>query len=66
MGRWGAANPFHLVWHDSHVARRHLVGYDRPEHRLRDWGPAVTVDDLLRLFAEAGITVTCPDGRPGR
>lgn len=45
--------PFTLVWHDSAVARAHLVdGYDR-----RRLGPAVTLDTLLDLFAEHDVTV---------
>ncbi|GAA1038221.1 hypothetical protein GCM10009557_53620 [Virgisporangium ochraceum] len=47
-------DPFTLVWHDSAVARAHLVdGYDR-----RRLGPAVTLDALLGLFAEHGVTVS--------
>lgn len=46
-GGWGATVPFRLVWHDSMVARAHLVaGYDR-----RRWLPAITLDDLLQLLA---------------
>lgn len=52
-GRWGATAPFTLVWHDSAVARQHLVaGYDR--HR---WRPAVTFDDLLDLLAGQHVRV---------
>ncbi|MGJ6960938.1 barstar family protein [Streptosporangium sp. G11] len=55
---WGAASPFRLVWHHSDVARRHLApGYDRPDHRLRDWGPSVELDDLLEIFSEHDIEV---------
>ncbi|MEN3537649.1 barstar family protein [Microbispora sp. ZYX-F-249] len=57
-GGWGAARPFRLVWHHAEVARDHLVpGYDRPPYDLRSWGPAVTMDDLLGMFARAGVTV---------
>ncbi|MFI0405828.1 barstar family protein [Actinomadura sp. 3N508] len=52
-GGWGADSPFRLVWHDSAVARRHLVaGYDR--HRK---APAVAFDVLLELLAEHEIDV---------
>ncbi|MFI0799183.1 Barstar (barnase inhibitor) [Amycolatopsis lurida] len=52
-GGFGALPPFRLVWHDSAVARAHLVaGYDR--HRLR---PATTLEDLLTILAEHGIEV---------
>jgi hypothetical protein len=43
-GRWGAAPPFRLVWHDSAVARRHLAA-------------GTTSDDVLSWLAEAGIDV---------
>ncbi|GAA0843593.1 barstar family protein [Streptosporangium amethystogenes subsp. fukuiense] len=57
-GGWGATSPFRLVWHHSDVARRHLAaGYDRPAHRLRDWGPSIGLDDLLRIFSEHDIEV---------
>ncbi|MEU7693306.1 barstar family protein [Microbispora hainanensis] len=57
-GGWGAKSPFRLVWHHAEVARRHLVpGYDRPEYDLRSWGPAVTLDELLGMFAEVDVTV---------
>ncbi|GAA2586134.1 hypothetical protein GCM10010435_75370 [Winogradskya consettensis] len=52
-GRWGAQPPFRLRWHDSAVAREHLVaGYDR--HRS---SPTVTLDYLLETFAEHGVDV---------
>jgi hypothetical protein len=52
-GGWGAAPAFQLVWHDSEVARTHLVpGYDR-----RWWTPAVTMDDLLGYLADSGVDV---------
>lgn len=55
---WGAATPFRLIWHHSEVARQHLApGYDRPDHRLRDWNPTIELDDLLQLFAEHNIEV---------
>ncbi|GAA2467923.1 barstar family protein [Winogradskya humida] len=52
-GGWGARPPFRLRWHDSAVAREHLVaGYDRHRH-----GPAVTLGYLLGMFAEHGVDV---------
>jgi RNAse (barnase) inhibitor barstar len=52
-GGFGAQTPFRLVWHDSAVAREHLIeGYDR--RRLR---PATTLDDLLNMFTEHRIEV---------
>ncbi|GAB3141686.1 hypothetical protein [Microbispora hainanensis] len=37
---------------------RHLVpGYDRPAYALRSWRPAVTLDELLGMFAEVDVTV---------
>jgi hypothetical protein len=45
--------PFRLVWHDSAVARAHLVpGYDR-----RRWAPAITLDEVVGWLAEAGVEV---------
>lgn len=52
-GRFGARPPFRLVWHDSAVAREHLVpGYD---HRLLL--PAVTLEYLLDMLTEHHIEV---------
>ncbi|WP_233599017.1 barstar family protein [Amycolatopsis sp. WAC 01375] len=52
-GRFGAQAPFRLVWHDSAVAREHLVGgYDR-----RRLAPAITLEDLLDLLAEHRIGI---------
>ncbi|MFF5258564.1 barstar family protein [Actinomadura viridis] len=52
-GKWGVRTPFRLVWHDSAVAREHLLdGYDRHRH-----GPAVTLDYLLGMFTEHGVEV---------
>jgi len=52
-GNCGAQIPFHLIWHDSAVAREHLVaGYDR--HR---YAPTITLDDLLQIFAEYNVEV---------
>jgi hypothetical protein len=52
-GRWGAQKPFRLVWHDSAVAREHLVpGYDR--HRL---SPAITLDYLLDMLTEHQVEI---------
>lgn len=51
--RWGARTPFRLVWHDSAVAREHLVpGYDR--HRYE---PAVTLDHLRQMLTAHGVEV---------
>jgi hypothetical protein len=51
--RFGALSPFRLVWHDSAVAREHLVvGYDRC--RL---GPATTLEYLLSMLAEHRIEI---------
>ncbi|WP_433153468.1 barstar family protein [Actinomadura nitritigenes] len=52
-GKWGAATPFRLVWHDSAVARRHLIaGHDRHRH-----APTVTLDTLLEMLTAHGIDV---------
>ncbi|NKZ09097.1 hypothetical protein HGB48_35950 [Actinomadura latina] len=52
-GGFGARAPFRLIWHDSAVAREHLVaGYDR--HRL---GPAITLDYLLGMLAEHHVEI---------
>lgn len=52
-GKWGAAAPFRLVWHDSAVARRHLIaGHDHHRH-----APAVTLDTLLEMLTAHGIDV---------
>ncbi|MGW5416920.1 barstar family protein [Actinomadura geliboluensis] len=52
-GGFGAQAPFRLVWHDSAVARKHLVeGYDR--HRL---GPAITLGYLLGMLAEHHVEI---------
>jgi hypothetical protein len=57
-GRWGATPPFHLHWHQSDVARRHLIpGYDRPSYDIRLWHPSVTLPDILDILTDAGITV---------
>ncbi|HEX5597345.1 MAG TPA: barstar family protein [Micromonosporaceae bacterium] len=53
LGRWGAMPPFRLVWHNSNIAKHHLVpGYDR--HR---WSAAVTLDYLLNMMEESGVDV---------
>ncbi|MCO1575107.1 barstar family protein [Crossiella sp. SN42] len=50
---YGARTPFRLVWRDSAVARAHLVaGYDR-----RRRSPAITLEDVLELFAEHHVDV---------
>ncbi len=52
-GGFGARTPFRLVWHDSAVARAHLVaGYDG-----RRLAPATTLDDLLAIFAAHQVEV---------
>jgi hypothetical protein len=52
-GGFGARTPFRLVWHDSNVAREHLVtGYDR--YRL---GPATTLEYLLAMLAEHHVDI---------
>ncbi|QKW40104.1 barstar family protein [Actinomadura sp. NAK00032] len=52
-GTWGAAAPFRLVWHNSAVARQHLVPrYGRHRH-----APAVTLDTLLEMLTAHGIEV---------
>jgi hypothetical protein len=53
FGGFGATTPFRVVWHDSSVARSHLVaGYDH--RRLR---AAVTLDYLLDLLARRRVEV---------
>jgi barstar (barnase inhibitor) len=56
-GGFGAQAPFRLVWHDSAVAREHLVaGYDR-----RELAPATTLEDLLAMLAEDRVEIDlCP------
>ncbi|UBU19107.1 barstar family protein [Nonomuraea gerenzanensis] len=57
-GRWGAEPPFRIVWHDSDVARRHLVpGFDRPPYDLRCWGAATTMEELLGTLADSRVEV---------
>ncbi|MFD6752144.1 barstar family protein [Micromonospora gifhornensis] len=52
-GGFGARTPFRLVWHDSAVARTHLVaGYDG-----RRLAPATTLDDLLDILAAQQVDV---------
>ncbi|WP_328459752.1 barstar family protein [Actinoplanes sp. NBC_00393] len=52
-GGWGLSPGFRLVWHDSAVARKHLVpGYDR-----RWWAPSLTMEQLLELLAADGADV---------
>ncbi|HEX6685963.1 MAG TPA: barstar family protein [Candidatus Limnocylindrales bacterium] len=51
--RFGARTPFRLVWHDSAVAREHLVaGYDR-----RRLAPAVTLEYLLDMLTQHHVEV---------
>lgn len=50
-GDGGATPGFRMVWHNSEVARTHLVsGYDRMA-----WLPAVTFDTLVRFLGEEGV-----------
>jgi RNAse (barnase) inhibitor barstar len=52
-GGLGAAAPSRLVWHDSAVAREHLVdGYDR-----RRLGPAVSFNYLMDLLTTYGMEI---------
>jgi RNAse (barnase) inhibitor barstar len=52
-GRFGARTPFRLVWHNSVVAREHMVdGYDR--HRL---GTAVSLHYLVDLLAAEQVEI---------
>ncbi|QKG23474.1 hypothetical protein ACTIVE_5117 [Actinomadura verrucosospora] len=52
-GNWGAEAPFLLVWHDSAVARRHLVaGYDHHRH-----APTVPLETLLEMLTAHGTEV---------
>ncbi|HEX6356109.1 barstar family protein [Actinophytocola sp.] len=52
-GDFGAQAPFRLVWHDSAVAREHLV----PGHDRRRLKPAVTLEYLLDMLTEHGIEI---------
>ncbi|GIE90060.1 hypothetical protein [Actinoplanes regularis] len=50
-GDGGATPGFRMIWHESEVARTHLVpGFDR-----KSWLPAVTFDDLVRYLGEDGV-----------
>lgn len=50
-GDGGASPGFRMIWHNSEVARTHLVsGYDR-----QSWLPAVTFDDLVRYLTDDGV-----------
>ncbi|PZG04586.1 hypothetical protein C1I95_33155 [Micromonospora craterilacus] len=52
-GRFGARTPFRLVWHDSAVAREHLVaGYDR-----RRLSPAITLAYLLEMLTAHEVEI---------
>ncbi|WP_422742731.1 barstar family protein [Micromonospora sp. WMMD754] len=52
-GGFGARAPFRLVWHDSAVARAHLVAaYDR-----RRLGPAVTMEYLLDMLTAHKVEI---------
>ena len=52
-GGFGARTPFRLVWHNSAIAREHLVaGYDR----LR-LAPAVTLEYVLNMLTEHRVDV---------
>ncbi|MEV7345559.1 barstar family protein [Streptomyces sp. NPDC093544] len=50
-GRWGAATPFTLVWHDADVARTCLGVTPHTGHR------PVTFEELLVFLAERHIDV---------
>jgi RNAse (barnase) inhibitor barstar len=53
FGGFGVHPPFRLAWHDSAVAREHLVdGYDQ-----RRMEPAVTFDYLVDLLTSNGVEV---------
>ncbi|GIE85725.1 barstar family protein [Actinoplanes regularis] len=52
-GGFGAQTPFRLVWHDSAVAREHLVdGYDR-----RRLAPAASLNFLLDLMTKRRVEI---------
>ncbi|GIE78502.1 hypothetical protein Aph02nite_44520 [Actinoplanes philippinensis] len=52
-GDGGATPGFRLIWHDSSVARAHLVpGYDR-----FTWRAALTFDYLVQFLIEEGVKV---------
>lgn len=52
-GDGGATPGFRLIWHDSEVARAHLVaGYDR-----KSWQEAVTFDELVAVLGRDGVRV---------
>ncbi|WP_151482668.1 barstar family protein [Streptomyces albicerus] len=50
-GRWGAARPFTLVWHDAEVARTCLGLVPRTDRR--PW----TFEELLEVLVDKGIDV---------
>ncbi|WP_411149749.1 barstar family protein [Streptomyces sp. A30] len=50
-GRWGAAPPFTLVWHDAHIARACLGVTPLPDDR------PPTFDELLAFLTERGVEV---------
>jgi RNAse (barnase) inhibitor barstar len=52
-GRFGAATPFTLHWHDAATARAHLNGAVNP--RTRTAGPSMA--DLLEIFKDANVDV---------
>jgi RNAse (barnase) inhibitor barstar len=52
-GGFGARAPFRLAWHDSAIARQHLVvGYDR-----RRLCPAITMDHLLDMLTAGNVEI---------
>jgi hypothetical protein len=52
-GGFGAQAPFRLVWHNSAVAREHLVvGYDQ-----RQLGPATTLEYLLDMLTAHHVEI---------
>lgn len=52
-GGFGAQAPFRLAWHDSAIARQHLVvGYDR-----RRLCPAITMDHPLDMLTAGNVEI---------
>jgi RNAse (barnase) inhibitor barstar len=50
---FGARTPSRLAWHDSAIARQHLVaGYDR-----RRLCPAITMDHLLDMLTAGNVEI---------
>jgi len=55
-GRWGAATPFTLIWHDSAVARTYL-------DTARDRRAGHTVEQICQLFSQNGVAVELTPAR---